>query len=109
MLIGKAQLFKGGFQMNIKGLLPIGSVVLLKNAKKRLMVIGVLQVDNETGKEYEYLGVPYPEGNLGTENQFLFDGSDIEETFYIGYSDKERITFLETLDEYYKKDDKGEF
>jgi hypothetical protein len=32
---------------NIKDLLPIGSIVLLKNAKKRLMISGIRQ----TGKE----------------------------------------------------------
>ena len=36
--------------MNIKELLPIGSVVLLKGGKKRLMVFGVKQKKGDTGE-----------------------------------------------------------
>ena len=46
----------------MKDLLPIGSVVLLKDATKKLVIIGVLQVNAEQNKMYDYLAVPYPEG-----------------------------------------------
>lgn len=49
----------------MKDLLPIGSVVLLKDATKKLVIIGVLQVNAEQNKMYDYLAVPYPEGYLG--------------------------------------------
>ena len=41
--------------MNIKELLPIGSIVLLKDGEKRLMIDGVMQ-SNEggNGEEYDY-------------------------------------------------------
>lgn len=51
--------------MDIKSLLPIGTVVLLKGAKKKLMIIGVKQTNAETDEEFDYLGVIYPEGNIG--------------------------------------------
>lgn len=47
----------------IRELLPIGSVVLLKNGIKKAMIIGIMQstVDNEGQvTEYDYLGVLYP-------------------------------------------------
>ncbi len=44
----------------MKDLLPIGSVVLLKDATKKLVIIGVLQVNAEQNKMYDYLAVPYP-------------------------------------------------
>ena len=71
--------------MEIKGLLPIGSVVLLKNGQKRLMIFGVKQTDNDTGVEYDYIGVMYPEGNMGEAGQYLFNHSDIDQEFFRGY------------------------
>ena len=49
--------------MNIKELLPIGSIVRLQNGQKRLMITGVLQSkEDELDKQYDYLGILYPEG-----------------------------------------------
>ena len=59
--------------VEIKDLLPIGSIVRLTKATKRLMVIGVKQTQMETGDEYDYLGVIYPEGNLGGNTQIMFN------------------------------------
>ena len=88
--------------MEVKELLPIGTVVLLKDGTKRLMIFGVRQTDNESGIEYDYIGVLYPEGNIGEEGQFLFNHENIAEVFYKGYEDEERDKFLEQLDRYYK-------
>lgn len=88
--------------MNIMDLLPIGSVVLLKGAQKRLMVYGVKQHDNEnTDVEYDYCGVVYPEGNIGGETTFLFNTEDIGMVVFRGYEDEERKAFLRNLNEYY--------
>lgn len=90
--------------MNVGELLPIGSVVLLKKAEKRLMITGVLQVDNESDEQYDYISVPYPEGNVGQENQFLFNHDNIETVFFMGFNDDERTKFLSRVAEYYKED-----
>lgn len=37
--------------MEIRELLPIGSVVLLKDGQKRVMIYGVKQTDTSTDKE----------------------------------------------------------
>ncbi len=87
--------------MDIKNLLPIGSVVLLKNGKKRLMIFGVKQSNGKTGIEYDYIGVLYPEGNMGTESQVLFNQPDIEKVFFRGYEDEDRKTFLDRLAAFY--------
>ena len=91
--------------MEIKELLPIGSVVLLKGGKKRLMIFGVKQMDNETGTEYDYISVLYPEGNMGEAGQYLFNHTDIEEVYFTGYNDKEREDFLEMLNNFYEEQD----
>lgn len=88
---------------NMKDLLPIGSVVLLKEAQKRLMIFGVCQKDSETNKEYDYIGVFYPEGNVGENIRFLFNNEDIERVDFTGYSDEERTAFVDRLQEYYDK------
>lgn len=90
--------------MKIKGLLAIGSIVRLKNGEKKLMIIGVKQSNmDENGKEYDYIGVLYPEGYLGTEFQYLFYHEDIEEVFFKGYEDSERAEFIEKLSKLYKE------
>lgn len=89
--------------MNFKELLPIGSVVLLKNATKKLMIYGVCQTDLTDNKDYDYIGVVYPEGNMGEGTQFLFNHNDIQEVFFKGYSNHERDVFLTNLENFYIK------
>ena len=89
--------------MNIKELLPIGSVVLLKGGKKRLMVFGVKQKRGDTGEEFDYIGVIYPEGNVGNQGQFLFNHKDIAQVYFKGFEDSEREEFLTKLDAYYAR------
>lgn len=87
--------------MKVKELLPIGSVVLLKGGKKRVMIYGIKQTDNATGIEYDYISVLYPEGNMGEAGQYLFNHEDIEMVYFKGYEEEERTEFLENLSAYY--------
>lgn len=90
--------------MMIKDLLPVGSIVLLKDGEKRLMVCGVMQSDvDRGGKEYDYMGVLYPEGHIGTDFQYLFNHEDINEIVFKGYHDEERTEFLKKLAKLYKQ------
>ena len=86
--------------MEMTELLPIGSVVLLHNGKKKVMIIGVMQRDRN--KRYDYLGVLYPEGSLGPTSQVLFDNENVKELFFRGYEDEERDKFVDFLTDYYK-------
>ncbi|MGN0026793.1 MAG: DUF4176 domain-containing protein, partial [Clostridium sp.] len=50
------------------GLLPIGSVVLIGDSKKKVMIIGVCQKSaNDFNKIYDYTGVIFPEGFLAPD------------------------------------------
>ncbi len=89
--------------MSVKELLPIGSVIMLDGGQKRLMVYGVKQNKEDTKEEFDYIGVLYPEGNIGTQGQFLFNHEDIAEVYFRGYEDEERNQFIEKLDAYYNK------
>lgn len=90
--------------MRINELLPIGTIVLLKDGEKKLMINGVMQSDiAENGKEYDYLGILYPEGHIGDQFQYLFNHEDISEIIFRGYEDEERKEFIDKLAAYYEK------
>ena len=70
------------------------------------MIFGIIQSNAEDpGEEYDYIGVPYPEGNMGQDYQYLFYHNDIEEIFFKGYEDVERQEFIENLEEFYANKD----
>ena len=66
----------------MKELLPIGSVVLLKEGKKKVMIIGVKQMDSETSVEYDYLTVLYPEGFIANAGMFFCNHDAIDEIYH---------------------------
>ena len=86
-----------------KELLPIGSVVLVKEANKRMMIIGLLQVSD--GQTFDYMAVLYPEGYLSDEQLYLFNHEDIEELNFVGYIDSEHQLFRNELEELLNEED----
>jgi len=95
----------------IRDLLPIGSVVLLKEGKKRLMIYGINQ-KTENGDVYDYLGCLYPEGNISPEYTYLFNKDAIEAVFFLGFVDPEfsacRNKLQEIMDEQETKEESTE-
>lgn len=88
----------------INGLLPIGSVVLIGNSKKKVMIVGVCQKGgSEEEKIWDYTGVIYPEGYLDSQKMFLFNNEQITQVFALGYQDEEQLAFKEKADEAIKK------
>ncbi|MCM1412552.1 MAG: DUF4176 domain-containing protein [Lachnospiraceae bacterium] len=74
--------------------LPIGSVVLLKGANKRLMIIGYCKYkagDEET--VYDYAGCLYPEGFISPDSTALFNHEQIDKIFALGYQNQKRFEF----------------
>lgn len=94
---------KGEKEMSIKELLPIGSVIWLKQAERPLMIFGIKQNNMATGEEYDYIGVLYPEGNMGTDSQFLFQHKDVERVVFRGYETEEREKFIQRLSNFYEE------
>ena len=78
-------------------LLPFGSVVLLRNAKKRLMITGVFPIQTEEEEVYDYIAVIYPEGYIGPRSNYVFNHGDIEEILFKGYDDEERKGYLDVM------------
>lgn len=83
--------------------LPIGSVVLLKEGTKRLMITGfcVIAKDN-SNKIYDYCGCLYPEGIITSDQTALFNHEQIDKIYYIGLNDEENTEFQKTLKELLK-------
>lgn len=87
---------------NVKNLLPIGSVVRLREAKKDLMIFGICQTAKSNGKLYDYIGVLWPEGNMGPQAQVMFAHADIDTVVFVGYDAPERQNFIERLNAFYE-------
>lgn len=86
---------------HIQELLPIGSIVRLRDASKKLMIFGICQSEQGSEKDYDYIGVLYPEGNMSADMQFMFQHSDIEQVIFTGYVDDEREQFIDNLIRFY--------
>jgi hypothetical protein len=69
--------------------LPIGTVVKLKQMKKSVMIYGYNQIQVSTGKQYDYIAVPYPEGNISPDYNVFFNRNFIEKVMYGGYDSEE--------------------
>lgn len=81
------------------GLLPIGSVVLVGNSKKKVMIVGLCQKGGAEGKLWDYAGVVFPEGYIDPNKMFLFNNEQISQVYALGYQDAEQLAFKEKADE----------
>lgn len=83
---------------NLGKFLPIGTVVLLRGAEKRLMITGFCSFDEaKKDKAYDYTGCLYPEGIISSKQMALFNHNQIEKIFFLGYSDLEEKKFKQNL------------
>ncbi|MDO4799301.1 MAG: DUF4176 domain-containing protein [Bacillota bacterium] len=83
------------------GLLPIGSVVLLKESTKKVMIIGFVQKQVKEDRSeviWDYSGCLYPEGYLGPNQTILFNGDQIDRVYAVGYQDEEQFAFKVKID-----------
>lgn len=81
-----------------KKYLPLGSVVLMRDAKKRVMITGYAVTSPDSGdKVWDYIGCLYPEGMVSPNKNLLFDHSQINKIFAVGYSDDEQKRFMSVL------------
>ena len=83
--------------------LPIGTVVMLHEGEKTIMIYGRQQLHTETNTVYDYVACLYPEGNIDAEYTYLFNHNQICEVVYMGYVNDEEEEFLAFIDEERKK------
>ena len=83
---------------NYEKFLPIGTVVMLKNGEKKVMITGFCSIaDNNKSKVFDYVGCLYPEGILSSNQNCLFDHEQIEKIYFLGFSNEEDKIFKEKL------------
>lgn len=78
--------------------LPIGTVVMLEGATKRLMITGFCAIaDDNKDVMYDYVGVLYPEGTLSSDETALFNHDQIGKVYHMGLIDNEEKMFINQL------------
>lgn len=84
--------------------LPIGTVVVLKGATKRIMITGFASMSPETGDTiFDYSGCIYPEGFMSYNEVCVFNHDQIEKVYFKGYVDDEETNFKKELVEQLEK------
>ena len=84
--------------MNNEKYLPIGTVVMLKEGKKRVMITGFLtSPNNDKEKIYDYSGCLYPEGVLTSDQILVFNHEQIDKIHHLGLIDEEEKEIKEKL------------
>jgi len=64
---------------------PIGTVVTLKGGNRPIMIYGRKQIQEQTGKEWDYVACLYPEGNLGDRYNIFFQQEEIGKVYHTGF------------------------
>ena len=79
----------------MKTYLPLGSIVILKEGEKAIMIYGRKQMHKATEEVFDYVACLYPEGNLSEEYTYSFNHEQIDQVIHTGYSDDDDKTFVE--------------
>lgn len=74
-------------------LLPIGSVVRLKEGDKKFMICGRIQAEENEEKIYDYSACYFPEGLIDPSHIFLFDRGAIDTVFFVGCQDQDELEY----------------
>jgi hypothetical protein len=82
----------------IEKYLPIGSVVMLQNGKKELMITGYLvSEEGNTSVVYDYSGCLYPEGIISSNQNAVFNHEQIQQVLFTGFNGDKFKEFHEKL------------
>lgn len=85
-------------------LLPLGSVVYLKEGNKKVLVItrGLIAKNGEGVVYFDYGGVPYPEG-LQDDKMAYFQHEAITKVVFKGYTDMDDQATIEKIYAYLER------
>lgn len=101
MEIGDENLTMNALEM--PELLPLGSVVTLREGSKRIMIAGRMQKEKNSGEWFDYAAVLWPEGLIRSDRIFLFNREDIRLIHFIGLQDQQEFEFRAILEEKWKE------
>ncbi len=75
--------------------LPLGSIIVLKDSNKKLMITGYGMVSNNV--VYDYASCTYPSGYAVLDETNLFNHDDIDNVLFIGYRTLEQERYNEKI------------
>ncbi len=76
---------------------PNGTIVILKNANKKLMIYGRNQKRDADNNIYDYVSCFYPEGYLSPLANVFFNSRDIKQVIFEGFCDLEEKSLVENM------------
>lgn len=76
--------------MDFSEILPIGTVCILKGAKKKVMIIGYKK-NNKKLIDFNYIGCQFPEGITSKKGQLYFLYDQIGKIYFMGYNEKNYV------------------
>lgn len=79
--------------------LPIGTIVLLKDSTKKILIIGYLPQEGKDSTVFDYSGVPFPEGLIDSKKILLFNHKQIEKICHNSLIDMEVIDVINKVKE----------
>ncbi|MDO5415626.1 MAG: DUF4176 domain-containing protein [Lachnospiraceae bacterium] len=80
-------------------LLPIGTVVRLRESTASVMIMGYLPMGPaRPGYVWDYSGVKFPMGFVRNEEVYCFDQDQIEMIEALGYQDQEEFGFIRAME-----------
>ncbi len=78
--------------------LPIGSVVMIRQSDRRLMIIGRDQRDKKTNEAFDYIACYFPEGVQESSRVLHFNKEDILLVFSLGYLNEDELRLRRELE-----------
>ena len=86
-------------------ILPLGTVVRLKEGSLPIMIVGRAPLYEDNGKMgyCDYAAVFYPQGLVDSSQFLFFNHEDIEEIIFEGYRSEEEVAFAEAYEENIQK------
>ncbi len=78
--------------------LPIGTVVTLKGATKKIMIMGYCPMSKDN-KVFDYSACTYPEGLISAEKTLAFNHNQISEINFMGMESEEQKEFSNKVKE----------
>lgn len=79
---------------------PNGTIVVLKQGSKKIMIFGRKQIREIDNLVYDYVGCLYPEGFLSSKLNVFFNERDVSEIIHKGFQDIEETEYLAKLRKY---------
>ena len=81
--------------------LPIGTVVLLEGATKKIMIMGYCPMGADN-KVFDYSACTYPEGLISSDKTLAFNHSQIKQIIFMGLESDEQKNFSSQIKEMLK-------